>query len=195
MGICSAKDDSDEALLPKNTEDKAPEKKDVEEQDVPTQVNEPKNEDIKQQTDASDKPKSDKENENVSADNAPEIQENENKNDNLEAFNAKEYVNKTISSGSIVVISKSECPDCKEALTILQKYSENIIKKDIDLDFEESNVQQIRNYCKELTGDSSVPRVFIDGKFIGGSDDIKGLDEKGELKTLIENATKVTKEE
>eukprot|EP01083_Nonionella_stella_P185383 675832_1 len=83
MGICSAKDDSDEALLPKNTEDKAPEKKDVEEQDVPTQVNEPKNEDIKQQTDASDKPKSDKENENVSADNAPEIQENENKNDNL----------------------------------------------------------------------------------------------------------------
>eukprot|EP01084_Bolivina_argentea_P261240 441395_1 len=62
-----------------------------------------------------------------------------NENDNEEKFDAKQYVTAVIKSGPIVVISKSYCPYCKEILSILQKYSKNIIKKDIVLDFEESN--------------------------------------------------------
>ena len=37
----------------------------------------------------------------------------------------------------------------------------------------------------ELTGGRTVPRVFIDGKFTGGSDDIAALDRSGELARML----------
>lgn len=37
----------------------------------------------------------------------------------------------------------------------------------------------------ELTGARSVPRVFVNGKFIGGGTDVKKLYESGELNKLV----------
>ena len=36
--------------------------------------------------------------------------------------------------------------------------------------------------------DFKVPRVFIGGKFVGGGDDVKKLQDTGKLKPLLENA-------
>ena len=38
---------------------------------------------------------------------------------------------------------------------------------------------------KEKTGARSVPRVFVDGKFIGGGDDISAKSSNGSLKKLL----------
>ena len=38
---------------------------------------------------------------------------------------------------------------------------------------------------KEKTGARSVPRVFVDGKFIGGGDDIAAKSNNGSLKKLL----------
>jgi glutaredoxin-related protein len=32
-----------------------------------------------------------------------------------------------------------------------------------------------------------VPRVFVDGSFLGGADDLEGLDSSGELLTLLKS--------
>ena len=101
-------------------------------------------------------------------------------------FSAKEYVDSTIKEGRVVMISKSYCPYCKKAYHILTKYRKDIIKKEIDTDFNQSDRTAIQQYCKEITGGSSVPRVFIDGKFIGGCDDIEKLDKQNKLRPLIE---------
>lgn len=39
----------------------------------------------------------------------------------------------------------------------------------------------IQDYLQQLTGGRTVPRVFIDKKFVGGSDDIHALHEEGKL--------------
>ena len=38
---------------------------------------------------------------------------------------------------------------------------------------------------KRADGKSSVPQIFVDGKLIGGCDDLYELDEKGELDAII----------
>jgi len=43
----------------------------------------------------------------------------------------------------------------------------------------------IQDHLMELTGGNTVPRVFIDGKFIGGGDETAALDEGGELKAML----------
>lgn len=37
----------------------------------------------------------------------------------------------------------------------------------------------------EMTDASTVPRVFVDGKFIGGGTEVKKLYETGELKRIL----------
>ena len=104
-------------------------------------------------------------------------------------FDGKDYVEKLIAEGPVVMISKSYCPFCKKAYQILKKYTQDIIKKEIDIDLGD-DAQAVQDYCKQLTGASSVPRVFIDGKSIGGCDDTQALDKQNKLKPLIEAATK-----
>ena len=44
----------------------------------------------------------------------------------------------------------------------------------------------VRDGIKEYTRWPTIPQVFIHGKFVGGSDIIRELEERGELKALIE---------
>jgi glutaredoxin 3 len=46
--------------------------------------------------------------------------------------------------------------------------------------------QDIQDALNELTGARSVPRVFVDGKFIGGGTDVKKLCETGELQKMLQ---------
>lgn len=45
-----------------------------------------------------------------------------------------------------------------------------------------------RAWLAEVTGRSTVPQIFIDGKAIGGYDDMKALDRTGELDKLLAGA-------
>jgi len=101
-------------------------------------------------------------------------------------FDGKVYVETAIAEGQVVMISKSFCPFCKTAHEVLSKYTKDVIKKEIDLECNEEQMAAVQSYCKQLTGASSVPRVFINKKCIGGCDDTQALDKEGKLKALIE---------
>lgn len=45
--------------------------------------------------------------------------------------------------------------------------------------------QEVQDVLGEMTGARSVPRVFIDGKFIGGGTDVQQLQESGELAKML----------
>lgn len=45
---------------------------------------------------------------------------------------------------------------------------------------------QIQEIMGKITGGTSVPRVFINGIFIGGGDDVKRLYESGELEEMLD---------
>lgn len=44
---------------------------------------------------------------------------------------------------------------------------------------------EIQDLMLSITGARTVPRVFIDGAFIGGADDLEILDQRGELVPLL----------
>lgn len=97
-------------------------------------------------------------------------------------MNAKSFVDSFIRSGKICLISKSYCPYCKKAIDGLKSagYSPLVLQIDNRADAEE-----IQDYCKELTGGRTVPRVFVNGKFIGGCDDTLKLLRDGSFSEIV----------
>ena len=45
--------------------------------------------------------------------------------------------------------------------------------------------QEKRRWLVEVTGRTTVPQIFIDGRPIGGYDDMRALDRRGELDALL----------
>eukprot|EP00483_Globobulimina_turgida_P007208 UN07222 len=103
-------------------------------------------------------------------------------------FDAKDVVETAIAEGPVVMIAKSFCGYCNRAYGILGKYYGDVIRKDIDSEYNDDEGEAIQDYCKAITGGRSVPRVFINAVFIGGCDDTAKLDSQKKLKGLIEAA-------
>ena len=101
---------------------------------------------------------------------------------------ASSFVQEKILSKKVVIFMKSQCPFCKLAKQVLQKYVGTAIKKseyeEIVLD-NNPDANKIQDYLKEITGSRSVPRVFIHGKFVGGGEDIEKLDKSNQLAHLF----------
>ncbi|KAH3687002.1 hypothetical protein WICPIJ_002027 [Wickerhamomyces pijperi] len=91
-------------------------------------------------------------------------------------------VQSLISTSHIFVASKSYCPYCKATLDTLKTLGAkaNIVQLNQVDDGEE-----IQDALYEITGQRTVPNVFIDGKHIGGNSDLQALKSSGELQTLL----------
>ena len=76
-----------------------------------------------------------------------------------------------------------EVPQCGFSLAVA-----NILKH-LNTKFESINVlenEEMRKGIKSYSDWPTIPQLYIMGKFIGGSDIVKEMFEKGELKTLLE---------
>ncbi len=72
------------------------------------------------------------------------------------------------------------CPYCFRAKHLLD--SKNIDFTEINLWTERARKEEM---IKRAGGRTSVPQIFIDGKGIGGSDELAALDRSGELDRLL----------
>ncbi|KAH7620186.1 putative Glutaredoxin-C6 [Nannochloris sp. 'desiccata'] len=84
----------------------------------------------------------------------------------------------------VVVFSKSYCGHSRRAKSIMERHLGSTGFKVVELDQREDG-SDIQDYLLELTGGRTVPRVFIDGAFIGGADDTAALEGTGKLKTML----------
>ena len=76
-----------------------------------------------------------------------------------------------------------EVPQCGFSLAVA-----NILKH-LNVKFESVNVlenEEMRKGIKSYSDWPTIPQLYIMGKFIGGSDIVKEMFEKGKLKTLLE---------
>ena len=84
---------------------------------------------------------------------------------------------------SVVIYSSMLCPYCWRAKSLL---------KDKGVAFEEIDVLAKPARRPEMVeragGRTSVPQIFIDGRHIGGSDELVALDRSGELDRLLGGA-------
>ncbi|EFN57573.1 hypothetical protein CHLNCDRAFT_143229 [Chlorella variabilis] len=100
---------------------------------------------------------------------------------------AKSLVDSTINGNKVVVFSKTYCPYCTKAKRALQQFLDASKMTVIELDAR-SDGSAVQDYLAQLTGGRSVPRVFIEGQFIGGGDDTEALARSGKLEVMLRNA-------
>jgi glutaredoxin 3 len=80
----------------------------------------------------------------------------------------------------VKIYSSDYCPYCHRAKALLRARGVS--------DWEEIRVDGqpgLRAAMAELVGRTSVPQIFIDGRHVGGCDDLHALDARGELAPLL----------
>lgn len=81
---------------------------------------------------------------------------------------------------SVEVYTTPICPYCWRAKRLLD--SKNVNYTEINLWTEKARRQEM---VERADGRTSVPQIFIDGKGIGGSDELAALDQAGKLDALL----------
>lgn len=101
-----------------------------------------------------------------------------------------DHIQQLINKYPVMVFSKSYCPYSQKAKNVLSKYNmgENYHVLELDQLSPSSKIDEYQDALGKLTGARTVPRVFINGKFIGGGDDTSALDQKGDLQRLLKEA-------
>jgi glutaredoxin 3 len=84
---------------------------------------------------------------------------------------------------TIEVYTKFLCPYCSRAKALLERKGADYREIDVTMDRAGFDAMVERAH-----GHRTVPQVFIDGRHIGGSDDLAALDARGGLDPLLRGA-------
>jgi len=80
----------------------------------------------------------------------------------------------------IEIYTKAFCPYCSRALRLLDQKGVEVEEFDISL-----GGPKRAEMIDRAGGRSTVPQIFIDGRHIGGSDDLAALEREGKLDALL----------
>ena len=97
----------------------------------------------------------------------------------------KKKIENLIDENKVCLFMKGtpDSPQCGFSMAI-----SNVLKH-LKVNFKGVNVledENLRQGIKEFSDWPTIPQLYIKGEFIGGSDIVKEMFEKGELKTLLE---------
>lgn len=80
----------------------------------------------------------------------------------------------------VEIYTKAFCPYCSRAMRLLADKGVEVEEYDISL-----GGPKRHEMVERSNGRTSVPQVFIDGRHIGGSDDLAALEANGKLDPLL----------
>lgn len=80
----------------------------------------------------------------------------------------------------VEIYTKAFCPYCSRAIRLLAQKGVEPIEYDITM-----GGPQRQEMIQRANGRTTVPQVFVDGRHIGGSDDLAALDARGGLDPLL----------
>ena len=80
----------------------------------------------------------------------------------------------------IEIYTKAFCPYCSRALRLLDAKGVDVEEFDISM-----GGPKRTEMLERSGGRSTVPQIFIDGRHIGGSDDLASLEREGKLDALL----------
>ena len=81
-----------------------------------------------------------------------------------------------------MIFSKSYCPYCDKAKAVFDGLSADYGVIELDRVDEGAEIQ---GHLQEITGQRTVPSVWVNGKHIGGCDDTLSLHSQGKLKEMV----------
>jgi glutaredoxin 3 len=81
------------------------------------------------------------------------------------------------------IYTKSNCPFCVRAKALLDRKA--VPYEEIDAEGRD----EVRTWLAEVTGQKTVPQVFVGDRSLGGFSDIDALDKAGKLDPLLRGET------
>ncbi|XP_038707792.1 glutaredoxin-C3-like isoform X2 [Tripterygium wilfordii] len=106
--------------------------------------------------------------------NAPELAQASN--------SASAFVRNIVFSNRFVIFSKSYCPYCLSAKRLFGELHEEPYVVEVDLRDDGSQIQYV---LLDLVGIRTASQIFVNGKHIGGSDDLRAAAASGKLEKLL----------
>lgn len=105
-------------------------------------------------------------------------------------MDAKEFIQKTISEHPVVLFMKgtAQFPQCGFSGRAIQVLKSSGVKHMVTVNVLED--EEVRQGVKEFSNWPTVPQLYINGEFIGGSDIMTEMFESGELQSLIPESAK-----
>ncbi|CAA2982988.1 glutaredoxin-C3 isoform X2 [Olea europaea subsp. europaea] len=103
----------------------------------------------------------------------------------LASASSSAFVQNVIYSNKIAIFSKSYCPYSLRAKHIFSELQEEPFVVELDL---RDDGYKIQDVLLDLVGRRTVPQVFVNGKHIGGSDDLQAAVRSGQLQNLLSKA-------
>ncbi|QPG93922.1 hypothetical protein C2857_003599 [Epichloe festucae Fl1] len=98
---------------------------------------------------------------------------------------ASTKVQDLINKSSVVVFSKSYCPYCRATKQTLDGLKVEYDLLELD---QESDGAALQDALEEISGQRTVPNVYIKQKHIGGNSDVQSLQKSGKLEALLKDA-------
>ena len=81
---------------------------------------------------------------------------------------------------TVEIYTKAWCPYCTRAKRLLESKGVDYTEYDITM-----GGPQRAEMVQRAQGGSTVPQIFIDGRHVGGSDDLAALERQGKLDPLL----------
>lgn len=95
---------------------------------------------------------------------------------------AANIVQRLISEHPVTIFSKSYCPYSKKVKELFASLKAQYHAEELDLI---PNGAELQEALASMTGQKTVPNVFVNGKHIGGSDKSHELAKSGELQEML----------
>lgn len=80
---------------------------------------------------------------------------------------------------TVKVYTKKVCPYCTRAKALLDR--KGVPYQEIDAEGDDA----LRRWLVEVTGQMTVPQIFVDDRPLGGFSDVDALDRQGRLDALL----------
>ncbi|KOS21948.1 Glutaredoxin [Escovopsis weberi] len=87
-----------------------------------------------------------------------------------------------IEQNKVVVFSKTWCPYCAQAKKTLGDFKIDFTAVELD---NLKNEREMQDALLEVSGQRTVPNIYIGQKHIGGNSDLQALKSSGQLETLL----------
>ncbi|EIM92414.1 glutaredoxin [Stereum hirsutum FP-91666 SS1] len=97
---------------------------------------------------------------------------------------SQEIIDDAINGHQVTIFSKTYCPYCKRAKGLFAQEYKDAEVKILELDeLEEGSA--IQDALEKMTGQRSVPNIFINKKHVGGCDKVVSLHSQGKVSGLL----------
>lgn len=105
-------------------------------------------------------------------------------------MDAQEFIRKTVTEHPVVLFMKgtAQFPQCGFSGKAIQVLKKAGIKQLVTINVLEDD--EVRQAVKEYANWPTIPQLYINGEFIGGTDIMAEMEESGELQKLLPESAK-----